>query len=52
MNTTCIINQHKISKTTQKKMEFILADENQSITGFVNVYQLSAHPPNAWLADI
>ena len=35
MNTTCIINQHKISKTTQKKMEFILADENQSITGFV-----------------
>ena len=35
MNTTCIINSHKISKTTQKKMEFILADENQSITGFV-----------------
>ena len=35
MNTTCVINQHKISKTTQKKMEFILADENQSITGFV-----------------
>ncbi len=25
----------KISKITQKKMEFILADENQSITGFV-----------------
>ena len=35
MNTTCIINSHKISKTTQKKMEFILADENQSVTGFV-----------------
>ena len=35
MNTTCIINKHKISKTTQKKMEFILADENQSVTGFV-----------------
>lgn len=35
MNTTFVINRHKISKTTQKKMEFILADENQSITGFV-----------------
>ena len=35
MNTTCIINKHKISKVTQKKMEFILADENQSVTGFV-----------------
>ena len=35
MNTTCIINKHKISKTAQEIMEFILADENQSITGFV-----------------
>ena len=35
MNTTCIINKHKISKVTQKKMEFILSDENQSVTGFV-----------------
>ena len=35
MKTTCIINSHKISKTTQKKMEFILEDDNQSVTGFV-----------------
>ena len=35
MDSVCVINSHKISKTTQKKMEFILADENQSVTGFV-----------------
>lgn len=35
MDTTCIIIKHKISKITQKKMEFILSDENQSVTGFV-----------------
>lgn len=35
MGSTCVINHHKISKNTQKKMEFILEDESQSVTGFV-----------------